>query len=209
MPGCCASPTEINIPHQVGTYSTLLSAKERDLNYRISKQLIQVHTIDHGWRSILLYSVEQGTAQDTITNASSKPADKSPPRIRISTVSLRDKLKYEALSYAWWDLEATCQVIVQSIECENKTINITSDLTYALRNFRAPDEERVLWIDGICINQQESTERAKYLKLIPNIFEGRFGSSRGKDYWTTTYRMLWISTTQFLETSRSTGTLFC
>ncbi|TLD33499.1 hypothetical protein PspLS_01055 [Pyricularia sp. CBS 133598] len=61
---------------------------------------------------------------------------------------------YEALSYTWGD--ATDQ---HEIELNGKGHLVTSNLYQALRDLRLENEDRVLWVDAICINQQDVRER--------------------------------------------------
>ncbi|TLD16372.1 uncharacterized protein PgNI_00620 [Pyricularia grisea] len=61
---------------------------------------------------------------------------------------------YEALSYTWGD--ATQQ---HEIELNGKAHLVTSNLYQALRDLRLENEDRVLWVDAICINQQDVRER--------------------------------------------------
>lgn len=62
--------------------------------------------------------------------------------------------EYDALSYTWGD--STQQ---KSITCNGKRLRVTETLVEALRRFRDPLKERVLWIDQICICQHRVLER--------------------------------------------------
>ena len=50
------------------------------------------------------------------------------------------------------------------------TVNIRQNLWLALVNLRDPQQERVLWIDAICINQMDLEERNHQVKLMAYIF---------------------------------------
>ncbi|KAI6335200.1 hypothetical protein MCOR29_000356 [Pyricularia oryzae] len=67
---------------------------------------------------------------------------------------LVEGVPYEALSYTWGD--ATHQ---HEIELNGKVHLVTSNLYQALRDLRLENEDRVLWVDAICINQQDVRER--------------------------------------------------
>lgn len=73
---------------------------------------------------------------------------------------------YEALSYAWGD-DVNDKV---DILCDGKSISITRSLHTALVHLRLPDKPRVLWADGICINQADNAERAEQVKIMPMVY---------------------------------------
>ncbi len=73
-------------------------------------------------------------------------------------------LRYEALSYVWGIEKA-----VNPIVCHGGAIPITANLERALRDLRLPNMIRPLWVDAICINQQDMEERARqvaYMRLV-------------------------------------------
>ncbi|RYP81468.1 hypothetical protein DL770_005901 [Monosporascus sp. CRB-9-2] len=73
-------------------------------------------------------------------------------------------LRYEALSYVWGTERAE-----NPIRCHGGTISITANLERALRDLRLPNLIRPLWVDAVCINQQDVDERARqvaYMRLV-------------------------------------------
>ncbi|TGJ83956.1 hypothetical protein E0Z10_g4812 [Xylaria hypoxylon] len=73
-------------------------------------------------------------------------------------------LRYEALSYVWGTEKAQ-----QPIKCYGYNIPITLNLQHALLALRHPTLVRPLWVDAICINQQDMDERARqvaYMRLV-------------------------------------------
>lgn len=73
---------------------------------------------------------------------------------------------YEALSYVWGDLSASNPIILDGFP-----FNITSNLESALRHLRHRDRPRVLWIDSLCINQDDHEEKGWQVDLLGSIFE--------------------------------------
>lgn len=47
---------------------------------------------------------------------------------------------------------------------------ITPNLDTALRRIRLPDRIRALWVDAICINQQDVAERGGQVQLMGSIY---------------------------------------
>lgn len=52
----------------------------------------------------------------------------------------------------------------------NQTIPIQTNLASALRRLRKPDECRKIWIDLLCINQENLTERNQQVALMGEIY---------------------------------------
>lgn len=97
--------------------------------------------------------------------------------------------KYEALSYVWGPPERTDVALVRkaakplskpvgylpsSKQTQNSkpsdTIGITHNLAVALRDLRDPANLRVLWIDAICINQDDPIERSEEVLEMGSVF---------------------------------------
>lgn len=75
--------------------------------------------------------------------------------------------EYDALSYTWGDGAQT-----KSITCNGRKLKVTETLREALKYFRDPDKEVILWIDQICICQKWTLERNKQVKMMGEIFSG-------------------------------------
>lgn len=55
---------------------------------------------------------------------------------------------YEALSYVWGTREAADKVVLDGCP-----VSVTENLYQALECLRQPNEDRLLWVDAICIDQ--------------------------------------------------------
>ncbi|EUC49463.1 hypothetical protein COCMIDRAFT_63830, partial [Bipolaris oryzae ATCC 44560] len=75
-------------------------------------------------------------------------------------------LPYEALSYAWGSNE-----LVECIKLDEKSFWITDNLHAALQNLRLRDRNRILWIDAICINQEDKVEQSHQVQQMGQIYE--------------------------------------
>ena len=83
----------------------------------------------------------------------------------IRHVSLSEKPNYDALSYCWGD--PTRNV---SITCNNHRLAITRNLLVALRQLRRNNGLTTLWVDGVCINQDDIEEKNEQVRLMRDIF---------------------------------------
>ncbi|KAK6071048.1 heterokaryon incompatibility protein [Seiridium cupressi] len=81
-------------------------------------------------------------------------------------VSLDGNLEYEALSYIWGDPTVTQPVIVDGNEMQ-----VTTNLKAALRHLRSDQKPRTLWVDAICINQQDDREKSAQVPMMGKIFQ--------------------------------------
>lgn len=89
--------------------------------------------------------------------------------ISIRTVSLTDNPRFNALSYVWGDAAQQAPIRLGEIE-----ISVTKNLEVALRHLRYHQSRSVedipLWIDAICINQENSDERNREVKRMKDIY---------------------------------------
>jgi hypothetical protein len=76
---------------------------------------------------------------------------------------------YEALSYVWGNDEDNV-ITSQRIELNNHIFYITPNLHAALVNLRNHYLDRVLWVDAICINQEDIAEKSKQIQLMRKIY---------------------------------------
>lgn len=73
---------------------------------------------------------------------------------------------YWALSYVWGVDERTEELVTP-----DGIIRITSSLSAALRHLRQRTTPLTLWIDAVCINQSDNTEKVQQIRLLPTIFQ--------------------------------------
>lgn len=92
--------------------------------------------------------------------------------IRIDLVHTRltkdDAPKYEALSYAWGETD-TPEVIYVGQNGDD-TIAVTRSLYQALPYLRYRDKRRVLWVDAICVDQQNLEERGHQVERMSDVY---------------------------------------
>ncbi|CCD51186.1 hypothetical protein BofuT4_P085480.1 [Botrytis cinerea T4] len=78
--------------------------------------------------------------------------------------SIRTHL-YEALSYVWGDPKQTLSIYVDKAQFQ-----VTVNLHAALLQLRDYSFERIIWVDAICIDQNNKEERKQQVQLMAQIY---------------------------------------
>jgi hypothetical protein len=84
---------------------------------------------------------------------------------RLIVAIFGEKPKFQALSYSWGTSEAKNKILLNNIN-----FPVRDNLYNALRYLRSTEVERSIWVDAICINQNDISERNAQLKLMPYIY---------------------------------------
>lgn len=74
--------------------------------------------------------------------------------------------EYEALSYVWGDPPSTVD-----IDVNGQLVKVRENLKDALLALRLSNTERVMWIDALCINQDDIKERSAQVSRMPEIYQ--------------------------------------
>jgi hypothetical protein len=72
---------------------------------------------------------------------------------------------YETISYVWGD-----RTVTELIAVNDHGLKVPASARRVLQRFRLPDKDRVLWIDAVCINQQDIAERGRQVALMAQIY---------------------------------------
>jgi ankyrin repeat protein len=84
-----------------------------------------------------------------------------------------DIIPYDALSYTWGDQSNLREIEVHRTthRVEIMVLPVTENLHVALRRIRRREKDRILWIDAICIDQNNDEERGHQVKQMSSIYE--------------------------------------
>jgi hypothetical protein len=91
--------------------------------------------------------------------------ENDPVQCTLVRASLDDNPGYEALSYEWHALAGG-----ETITCCDTRFPVTYNLFSALSSLRHTNRPRRLWIDAICINQEDPKERNQQVALMTKIY---------------------------------------
>lgn len=115
---------------------------------------------------------------------SDTPSSGSPLRCRLFAAPLRQLPPFTALSYTWGANKAERRLHVQPGPAAGTSPNadggmmtpgqlsITPSLDEALRHIRQPSETVTLWVDQICIDQQNIPERNAQVAAMKDVYGG-------------------------------------
>jgi Heterokaryon incompatibility protein (HET) len=87
----------------------------------------------------------------------------------IFHTSLEYAGQYNALSYIWGDTKRP-----HILQTPNGVIPITVSLYSALQRLRLKGQPITLWVDAVCINQDDSEEKSQQVRLMPRIFRSAY-----------------------------------
>ena len=79
--------------------------------------------------------------------------------------SIKNKPLYQALSYTWDN-----NVRTHSVKISKDILPVTANLHSALKCFRSSVRQRALWVDAICINQNDIEERERQIGIMGLIY---------------------------------------
>jgi len=73
--------------------------------------------------------------------------------------------KYDALSYVWGEITE-----LTPIQINGRTLLVTLNLRAALLNIRKLDQPSILWVDAVCIDQDNVSERNQQVAIMDDIY---------------------------------------
>jgi hypothetical protein len=88
-----------------------------------------------------------------------------PIQVLLHHRTLLDLSTCAAVSYEWGS-----NIRQHEIHCEGKVIKVASNLSNLLGKLRVRDENQLLWIDAICVNQDDLDERSEQVGLMRDIY---------------------------------------
>jgi hypothetical protein len=87
-------------------------------------------------------------------------------RCELVVTSLETKPRYEAVSYAWGYSPNRLKIYLNG-----RPFWIGHNLFQCLRNIRYNNQDRVLWIDALCIDQADMAEKSVQIEIMAEIYQ--------------------------------------
>lgn len=120
----------------------------------------------HGWKDYRYESLNKANREIRLLRLLPGAA---PTALRgeLIIVSLNDSPVYDALSYMWGDPSPADAIYIQW-----RRLPIAANLSSALRHIRKSGlEDTIIWVDAMCINQRDQTERNEQVSMMRNIYK--------------------------------------
>jgi len=87
-------------------------------------------------------------------------------RCELRCVTLSNGVDYEALSYTWGAPDC-----VHQIRCGDRFLMVTVTIKEALETLRDPKRIRTMWVDQLCINQEDVDERNSQVRNMHHVYQ--------------------------------------
>lgn len=84
----------------------------------------------------------------------------------FAIVQLSKGPSFEALSYEWLEKKGSVPV-----QCAEDRILVTPNCAAALRSLRSESDSRALWVDAVCINQENKDEVNDQVAMMTDIYQ--------------------------------------
>lgn len=89
----------------------------------------------------------------------------APIQCEINVIGLDEPPPYCALSYVWGERSEDYWIFI-----DQEHICVTPSLYNNLQHLRSNEETRTFWIDAICINQLDNTEKSSQVRKMQEIY---------------------------------------
>jgi hypothetical protein len=150
------------LPRHIHKFWTDIASIMLSYSYTSAKSSYQYKTLPAGHiRLLVLFPGPRGTK----IRCSLQPVALTDFEDRFVADSKSKFAMYEALSYCWGRSEET-----KKIECDGQSLEIRANLERTLRYFRYEDKIRVMWVDAMCINQEDNIEKSQQVSLMGVIY---------------------------------------
>ena len=96
------------------------------------------------------------------------PGTDEPIRLELIHSNLDEEphIPYQALSYVWGPPDEG-----RAVEIDGQQLTIRRNLSLALLSLRRANEDRILWVDELCINQSDREEKLRQERKLKTIYD--------------------------------------
>lgn len=116
--------------------------------------------LEHEDSEIRVFDLAPGTEDETELRGTY--------RVISLDVDEDDTPPYQTISYVWGAIDEKDKTF---ITIDDSHIQVTQNLRAALRRIRHPTNKTTLWVDSICINQQDDIEKTQQVNMMHRIYK--------------------------------------
>jgi hypothetical protein len=140
---------------------TYIAAFQNEANFALANQMTpqtflayQDHPLDFSRRDIRLLHLHPRTTEHVSAE--------------LRVVNLADAIgTYACVSYVWGDAKKTVQ-----IQVDGQELQVTTNLFDFLYHIRDLHNTVILWVDAICMNQNDLSEKSHQVGMMGEIYSG-------------------------------------
>ncbi|KAI0528500.1 heterokaryon incompatibility protein-domain-containing protein [Xylaria digitata] len=83
--------------------------------------------------------------------------------------------EFLALSYCWGEIKEFTELEIATSQSSDesgimRSLSLSKNVVAAIKRLRTPDKPLVIWIDAVCINQQDTDERSEQVAIMSSIY---------------------------------------
>ncbi|KAK3941750.1 putative heterokaryon incompatibility protein [Diplogelasinospora grovesii] len=119
------------------------------------------HQLRQDDQQIRLLVVKPGVSDDAI-QASFEHASLA--------LSPQKRTNFHALSYCWGDSSEFTDILLEAAGADGESFRISRTVGKVIQRLRSKDTPMRIWIDAICINQNDLEERAQQVSMMGSIY---------------------------------------
>nr|POE62968.1 heterokaryon incompatibility protein 6, or allele [Quercus suber] len=159
-PGIAQQPSSASdsITSEAELLATPQPSEPAELDERRRRQSVNAQNGDYYERGLM--------SDDEIRLLRIAPGEGGPIVATWEYESMLNPPAYDALSYCWGSQKSFREITVNGRD----GFTVSEHLHAALLRLRRPDRERLVWVDVICVNQDNIPERNKSVSLIWRIY---------------------------------------
>lgn len=124
------------------------------------------------------YQYEPLIAEDAVRVLVLEAADEFESPLRCSIIQSRREsqsrsasgCEYSAVSYTWGDCKLSHRLFVRHDAQSWRCLHVTASVNSLLRHLRVSYKPMLLWIDAVCLNQRDETEKTQQIPLMGRIY---------------------------------------
>ena len=113
--------------------------------------------------------VDELKAKEDPQQEQKKESEKTEELIRQWQEARKKEVHYEALSWTWGNDNEDYVILIKRNEVTYKK-RVRKELALALKYLRRPGKERRLWIDAVCIDQENDEERNQQVQMMSRVY---------------------------------------
>jgi hypothetical protein len=169
--------THVDVEHALGVESSvqekLLHPSETSTSETVQKNRNAIHTdlvqaeMSTSEIQYAYDSIDESQMRILTVNPGSKEAQLT---CSLDVCVRGDPEEYDALSYVWGDEDASKKLYIRHEGTLNRYVMVTPNLLTIIKTMRSDSSPRRIWIDALCINQEDLEEKNTQVPMMSRTY---------------------------------------